>query len=96
VGLLITAFTLPGIILVPIMGILADKFGRKKILVPSLMLFGIAGGSCFFFKNFSILLLLRFLQGIGGIIYVILGMNTVFYIGSGFSSVIFLIAAIFL
>lgn len=66
VGLLITAFTLPGVTLVPIMGVLADRLGRKNILVPSLMLFGIAGGSCFLVKDFGLLLLLRFLQGIGG------------------------------
>ncbi len=30
VALLITVFTLPGIILAPIIGVLADRFGRKK------------------------------------------------------------------
>lgn len=30
IGLLITVFTLPGIILAPIIGILADRLGRKK------------------------------------------------------------------
>ena len=43
VGLLITSFTLPGVILAPFLGVLADRFGRKKILVPSLFLFAIAG-----------------------------------------------------
>ena len=65
VGLLITFFTLPGVVLTPIFGILADRYGRKKILIPSLFLFGIAGFLCGFSKNFSILLLLRFFQGIG-------------------------------
>ncbi len=65
VGLLITAFTLPGVILVPVMGILADHIGRKNVLVPSLMLFGISGGLCFLVKNFNLLLLLRFIQGVG-------------------------------
>ena len=65
VGLLITVFTLPGVLLTPVLGVLADRFGRKKILVPSLMLFGIAGGACFFARDFGILLLLRFFQGIG-------------------------------
>lgn len=66
IGLLITAFTLPGIILTPILGILADRIGRKSILVPSLFLFGIAGTACAFSTDFTILLILRFLQGIGG------------------------------
>ena len=39
VGLLITVFTMPGIILTPIFGILADRFGRKQVLVPALLLF---------------------------------------------------------
>jgi MFS transporter, ACDE family, multidrug resistance protein len=65
VGLLITAFTLPIVIGTPIMGILADKFGRKVILVPSLFLFAIAGGLCAFVGDFNLLLILRFFQGIG-------------------------------
>jgi len=65
VGLLITAFTLPGIFLTPVLGVLADLWGRKRILVPALMLFGIAGGACGFVREFNLLLALRFLQGIG-------------------------------
>ena len=38
VGSLITVFTLPGVLLTPVLGILADQFGRKRILVPALML----------------------------------------------------------
>ena len=65
VGLLITVFTLPGVILTPVFGILADRFGRKRILVPSLILFGIAGGAGAFTSDFNTLLNLRFIQGIG-------------------------------
>jgi len=65
VGLLIVVFTLPGVLLTPVLGVLADRFGRKKILVPSLLLFGIAGSACFFARDFNLLLTLRFLQGIG-------------------------------
>jgi len=65
IGLLITVFTLPGIFLTPVLGILADRFGRKKIIIPSLLLFGTAGTSCFFARDFNILLTLRFLQGFG-------------------------------
>lgn len=64
-GLLITAFTFPTVILGPIIGIVADRFGRKKIIVPSLFIFGIAGCACAFIRDFNLLLLLRFLQGIG-------------------------------
>lgn len=65
VALLVTAFTLPGVILTPILGVLADRFGRKRILVPSLFLFGLAGTSCFFIHDFDILVLFRFFQGVG-------------------------------
>jgi MFS family permease len=65
VGLLITAFTLPGVFLTPVMGILADRFGRKKVLVPSLVLFAIAGTSCFFIHDFTTMVILRFFQGCG-------------------------------
>jgi ACDE family multidrug resistance protein len=65
IGLLITVFTLPGMILTPITGILADRYGRKTILAPSLFLFGIAGFLCTFTRSFELLLLLRFFQGLG-------------------------------
>ncbi|OUL22689.1 MFS transporter [Nostoc sp. RF31YmG] len=64
-GLLVTVFTLPSLILGPIVGILADRFGRKRIIVPALFLFGIAGTACGFVRDFNLLLWLRLLQGIG-------------------------------
>jgi len=65
IGLLITVFALPSVLLVPVLGILADRWGRKLILVPSLILFGLAGGACSLVRSFDLLLMLRFLQGIG-------------------------------
>ncbi len=65
VGLLITVFTLPGVALTPVLGVLADRFGRKRILVPSLILFGVAGGACAFTPDFNTLLIFRFFQGVG-------------------------------
>ncbi|MGD9002415.1 MAG: MFS transporter [Anaerolineae bacterium] len=65
VGNLITAFTLPGVLLTPILGILADRWSRKRILFPSLMVFGLAGSACSLVRDFEILLVLRFVQGIG-------------------------------
>lgn len=65
IGLLITFFTLPGIFITPILGILADRFGRKIILVPSLLLFGAAGTACAFSVSFEQMLFFRALQGIG-------------------------------
>jgi len=62
---LITAFTLPGVLLTPIIGILADRIGRKTILVPTLLLFAVAGAACAFVQDLRLLLILRFFQGIG-------------------------------
>jgi MFS family permease len=65
VGLLITFFTLPGIVLTPVLGIMSDRYGRKSILTPALILFGVAGGLCAFATSFDMLLFLRFIQGMG-------------------------------
>ncbi|MFD2530977.1 MFS transporter [Gracilimonas halophila] len=65
IGLLITFFTLPGIFITPILGLLADRFGRKIVLVPSLFLFGIAGTACAFATSFEQMLFFRALQGMG-------------------------------
>jgi MFS transporter, ACDE family, multidrug resistance protein len=66
VALLITAFNLPGVLLTPFLGLLADRFGRKEVLVPSLFLFSLAGVACGFTRSFDHLLILRFVQGMGG------------------------------
>ncbi|MFC1901889.1 MFS transporter [Chloroflexota bacterium] len=65
IGLLITFFTLPGVFLAPVVGVLADRLGRKRILGPSLFLFALAGVACAFVRDFNLLLLLRVFQGIG-------------------------------
>lgn len=66
-SLVLTVFTLPGILFALPAGILADKFGRKAVLVPSFFLFGIAGTACAFAPDFPTLLIFRTLQGIGAI-----------------------------
>jgi len=65
IGYLITVFTLPGIFTTPFLGILADRFGRKTILIPSMLLFGVAGFLCAFQTSYEGLLVMRFIQGIG-------------------------------
>lgn len=64
-NLLIVVFTMPGIVLSPFFGIAADRFGRKNVLVPALLLFGICGTAAGFTESFSLLLVLRFFQGAG-------------------------------
>jgi ACDE family multidrug resistance protein len=65
VGLLIIFFTLPAVVLTPVLGVMADRYGRKNVLIPSLILFGIAGGICTLVRKFELLLVLRFFQGAG-------------------------------
>ncbi|ERH04813.1 MAG: arabinose efflux permease [Halorubrum sp. J07HR59] len=66
VGLLITAYTLPGVLLGPAVGIIADRFGRKRTVIPLLFLFGIAGAGIVGASSFRQVLVLRVLQGVGG------------------------------
>lgn len=63
IGLILTAFTLPAIFLSPVGGLLIDMWGRKKILVGSLLLYGVAGSSIAFVDSLEVLLGLRALQG---------------------------------
>lgn len=65
IGLLITAFTLPGVLLSPVLGAWADRWGRRAVLVPSLVLFALSGVACAFAPGLHVLVALRFLQGVG-------------------------------
>ena len=82
IGLLITVFSLPGAILAPVIGILADRWGRKKILLVALILFGVFGTLCFFSRVFEVILVLRFFQGLGA---ACLGIVNITLIGDVFS-----------
>ncbi|HLR14299.1 MAG TPA: MFS transporter [Bacillota bacterium] len=69
-SLIITVYSLIAIILIPIAGYLSDRFGRKKIIVPSLVITAIGGlvsGLAAMFMNESFILILigRIIQGIG-------------------------------
>ena len=64
-GVLVAAIPLPGILIAPLIGILADRFGRRRVLVPCLTIFGVAGSMVALAPTFGLLLLARFLQGFG-------------------------------
>ena len=66
IGLVITTFTLPGFFFAPLAGVMADRLGRKRLLVPSLLLYGVFGGGCALAPDLNVLLILRVLQGIAG------------------------------
>jgi ACDE family multidrug resistance protein len=64
-GLFVAAGTLPGIVMAPVIGVLADRFGRRAVLVPCLLAFGLFGLLSALAPSFQALLLLRLLQGLG-------------------------------
>ncbi len=65
IGLMISMLWAPSIFIIPIVGVLADRYGRKPVMTPSLILYGVAGTAIAFATDFYIALLLRFIQGIG-------------------------------
>jgi predicted MFS family arabinose efflux permease len=65
VGLVITAYTLPAILLSPLAGLVADLHGRRPLLVGGLLVFGLAGVAAGMAPSFEWLLAARALQGIG-------------------------------
>lgn len=65
IGLVFTAFTLPAIFALPLVGVVADLYGRKAVVVPGLLLFGAAGLGVGLTSDFRVILGLRGLQGIG-------------------------------
>lgn len=65
IGLLMTLFTAPSILLVPVMGMLADRIGRRPVLTGGLLVFGVAGTGIGFVNSFQAVLALRIVQGVG-------------------------------
>lgn len=64
-GLLVAAATLPGIFMAPVIGLASDRYGRREVVVPCLVTFGLAGGLAGLAPSFAFLLGLRLLQGVG-------------------------------
>lgn len=64
-GLLVASGSLAGVFVAPVAGILADRFGRRIVLTVCLLIFGVFGAMAALSPTFEILLLARFLQGVG-------------------------------
>ncbi|WP_102027546.1 MFS transporter [Salirhabdus sp. Marseille-P4669] len=69
-SMIITVYSVVAIPLIPLAGYLSDKFGRKKVIIPSLIITAIGGGvaaaAAWLMENpYMIILLGRFLQGVG-------------------------------
>lgn len=65
IGLMLSAFTAPAIVMIPVAGVLMDRYGRRPVLLVSLPLFGLAGAAIGITTDYRIVLGLRVLQGIG-------------------------------
>ncbi len=65
-GVLVASGPLPGVVVAPIIGVVADRIGRRKVLLPCLVLFGLAGLAAAAAPTFGLLLVARVVQGIGG------------------------------
>lgn len=64
-GLLVATGSVAGIVVAPIGGFLADRFGRRIVLTVCLVIFGVFGSLAALAPSFEILLLARLCQGFG-------------------------------
>jgi MFS family permease len=64
VGLVVTAFFLPAAVALPVVGFVADVYGRRPVAIVSLLVYGGAGLATALAGDFSVLLALRALQGV--------------------------------
>jgi len=62
----VTIYTLGVAISVPIIGKLSDNYGRKRLFIIEILLFGIGSLFVAISPNFTVLLVARFIQAIGG------------------------------
>lgn len=65
IGYMMSAYTLAAVFVIPITGVVADRTGRKPLLVIGILLFGLGGTLIVFVNDLYTALLLRFVQGIG-------------------------------
>jgi DHA2 family multidrug resistance protein len=66
VAWVITAYSIANVIIIPLSGMLSNFFGRKLYFTSSVALFTFASLMCGFSTNLWILVIWRFIQGLGG------------------------------
>lgn len=64
-GAVVAAASLPGFAVAPVLGVLADRHGRRRVLVPCLVTFGVAGLAAALAPSFAWLFAARLAQGFG-------------------------------
>jgi MFS family permease len=65
VGLFTAAYMLPAVVFAVPLGYAADRLGRRVVFVSMVLLYSLAGASQAATDDFGLILVLRFLQGIG-------------------------------
>lgn len=64
VGFLQSSVAIPGVVLTPFVGLLSDRFGRRRVLLWALAAFGLTGVAGAFAPSFGVLLALRLAMGV--------------------------------
>ena len=64
IGLVMTAFFLPAALALPFVGLVADLYGRRRLALGSIALFGLSGTAVYFVETYTAVLVLRSLQGL--------------------------------
>ena len=72
------SFLLALAIAIPISVWLGGKFGLKRVFITSMLLFGLGSTLCAFAPNLLILIILRFIHGIGGGMLIPVGMTLLY------------------
>ncbi|HUK21553.1 MAG TPA: DHA2 family efflux MFS transporter permease subunit [Gemmatimonadales bacterium] len=62
----VTAYILAQVIIMPITGLLAARFGRKRFYTASVLLFTAASMACGLARDLNAMIAVRILQGVGG------------------------------
>lgn len=65
IGLVQSAVSIPGVLLSALIGYLADRVGRRRVVLIALLIFSVFGVAGFFARSFWVLVALRFCQGVG-------------------------------
>ena len=83
-SLLLSAILVPGVFLSPVLGLLTDRLGRRRVLVSSLVAWSLAGGLIVLRPSFPVVVALRSVQGaaLAGI-----GVTTITLLGDVFEGV---------
>lgn len=75
-GWVLVSFTIAEAVMTPVAGVLSDRFGRKIVLMPALLVFALGGILGAFARTLPELIACRVLQGLGagplGVLYTIL------------------------